>query len=95
MLKTFYYPFQLLIVACSSGDNAIKSVAYLPDAMADADVSKSQEPNKAPFNMAYKTDLALHEWIQQPENLLLSKRLQQGMRAIAGHAAENFLSSGK
>ena len=78
-----------------SGDDMMHPTARLTQFLTDPETAKSQEPNKAPHNIANKTDLPLHMWLQRPENILSLKRLQHGMQSLIGPDSETLSSGGE
>ena len=58
----------------------------MKEAILDPKYSFSQEVNKSPFNMAYKTDLSFFDWLDVPErkeDLMLVAKAMEGAKNLS------------
>ncbi|KAI0685289.1 S-adenosyl-L-methionine-dependent methyltransferase [Cytidiella melzeri] len=61
------------------GDESIKSAGYLAETLTSPNLAHSNEPNKAAFNTAFKTDLGVFDWYELPENEYRRRRFANAM----------------
>lgn len=64
----------------SRADETLKSSGYMKECLTDPQTASSEEPNEAPFNRAFRTNVMLWEWLEQPENVLRRKRFGVAMK---------------
>ncbi|KAI5119287.1 hypothetical protein M0805_008066 [Coniferiporia weirii] len=66
--------------------HAFKSSAYLTDTVLNPDLTNSFDVDKTPFNLAYRTNLPIWGWFEQPENKaelrLFSLAMEGGSKLI-------------
>ncbi|KIK56925.1 hypothetical protein GYMLUDRAFT_75954 [Collybiopsis luxurians FD-317 M1] len=80
--------------AAMMSDEGMKCGAIMPEHFLDPRSSFSAEPNRTPFNRAYKTDLSLFDWYKNEENEPYLRRFNLAMFGSRKLEPENAILSG-
>jgi len=74
-------------------DECFKGGAYLADNLTDPATASSNEPDQAPHQRAFRTDMFLFPWLELPENEKRLKRFNRSMHGaslMAGDVSAGF-----
>ncbi|GJE87381.1 S-adenosyl-L-methionine-dependent methyltransferase [Phanerochaete sordida] len=75
-------------------DEILKTAAYLQEAVLDPRIASSGEPNETAFNVAFKTELPVWEWLEQKGNEFRLARFGAFMAATKQATPPNAIVEG-
>ena len=77
-----------------SADECLKSAGYLQEVLSDPSWSASGDPAKTPFTRAFKIDIPIWEWMEQPNNSLRLRRFGAAMTSLAHATLPGAIKAG-